>query len=43
MPDFRNIKIQKKINKSSYNSLSNPDYLTVRELSKKLKEFDNSI
>ena len=43
MPDFKNIKVQKKVNKSSYNSLSNPDYLTVNELSKKLKEFDNSI
>ncbi len=43
MPDFKNIKIQKKNIKTSYNSLSNPDYLTVKELSKKLKEFDNSI
>ena len=43
MPDFKNIKVQKNVNKSSYNSLSNPDYLTVNELSKKLKEFDNSI
>ena len=43
MPDFKNIKVQKKVNKSSYNSLSNPDYLTVNELSKKLKEFDNSL
>ena len=43
MPDFKNIKVQKKVNKSSYNSLSNQDYLTVNELSKKLKEFDNSL